>query len=221
MPKKFLVAFGLSLEVAKWFEHLYARLHKRNLDKVESCEMMWTLSPTPRMLKVERIENRQLLLAATDSALLNVIDHKLKHNKWHDDSAIFLWRSKMRTAEKKDKTKHELNQDSNRKKWAINIPDRMSGKIVVGELSNKYRRLSYDILADSVHFTSNKARWLCYIRANLRKLQWRRKRRTQKIENAVRLFWHPENGQNDVLGYNKRTKITGQNNLLGFNGVQK
>jgi predicted SprT family Zn-dependent metalloprotease len=33
------------------------------------------------MVKVERIENRQLLLAATDSALLNVIDHKLKHNK--------------------------------------------------------------------------------------------------------------------------------------------
>jgi hypothetical protein len=42
------------------------------------------------MVKVERIENRQLLLAATDSALLNVIDHKLKHNKYDMMTAIFL-----------------------------------------------------------------------------------------------------------------------------------
>jgi hypothetical protein len=33
------------------------------------------------MVKGERTENRQFLLAATDSALLNVIDRKLKYNK--------------------------------------------------------------------------------------------------------------------------------------------
>jgi hypothetical protein len=34
-------------------------------------------------------------------------------------------------------------------------------------------------------------------------------------------FGSPENGQKNALAYNKRTKINGQNNVLGFYGVQK
>lgn len=63
--------------------------------------MMWTLSPTPRMVKVERIENRQLLLAATDSALLYMI----KHNK--NDTMTLQCSSHDQKCERQIKTRAE------------------------------------------------------------------------------------------------------------------
>ncbi len=57
------------------------------------------------MVKVERIENRQLLLAATDSALLNMMDHKLKHNK--DDTMTLQCSSDDRKWKQQIKTRAE------------------------------------------------------------------------------------------------------------------
>jgi anti-sigma regulatory factor (Ser/Thr protein kinase) len=56
------------------------------------------------MVKVERIENRQLLLA-TDSALLNMIDHKLKHNK--NDTMTLQYSSDDKKCEQQIKTRAE------------------------------------------------------------------------------------------------------------------
>lgn len=97
------------------------------------------------MVKVERIENRQLLLAATDSALLNVIDYKLKHNKY--DMMTLRYSSDDQKCEQQKNKQNKTRSESRlqQKRMSDQHPQsidrwieifrfnylRMSGKIVV------------------------------------------------------------------------------------------